>query len=123
MINRVQTEMKLLSLLCGSKEPEPSLIDVGSWKDEENNIHTFVYSLTDGDVGQIKFHLGKIYGTFVSDEMTKNFWKELIDNFEVKHDIDFFMLISFIYMTNQCSDRSIKCMGQIAHVLMYECQR
>ena len=120
MVNRTQKELQILRKIVVSKQTvEECFIQMGSWKDKENLIHPFIFSEQDGEVASIKFNLEKIYDIFTDKgSLLHSFWDSMITHFEDTTEIDFLMLISYVYMiTKNGSDRNVQTATEIAAIL------
>lgn len=108
MINKLDKDIETLSKIYPGKETliDKAVINFSSWKDQSYGIHTFIYSENDckGDVCGVRNSIEKIFNSFIGeDNCLHEFWEERINVFEDTFNIEFLMLVSYVYMRLQTS--------------------
>lgn len=138
MINKLGKDLEVLSQIYPKEfVPNSAVINMSSWKespcsvspneDALYHVHSFIYSEQDckGEVCSIRFNLEKIYRSFTCQEnYLYEFWKQKIELFESIYNIEFLMLISYIYMLNENSNnREVDTATEVAAVLSFTTQK
>ena len=137
MINKLEKDLEVLKQIYTKDSiPNSAVINMSSWKEspyaafpnEETKcvVHSFIYSEQDckGEVCSIRFSLEKVYNSFTSHEnYLHKFWEEKIEAFENIYNIEFLMLISYVYMLNENSiNREVDTATEVAAVLSFFAQ-
>ena len=129
--NKIKSEYNAIhQIVFGveGREDATETLDLGSWKDSERNLHEFFYKDSSGDDGKsVKNTLISIYEIFCSDEQKiMRFWHDKIEMFEQENRIDFFTLLSFLYLLesektfltpNMKDEAKVKCTIEACTVL------
>lgn len=124
MINKFDKDLELLSsIFPGKKEGiDRAVVNFSSWKDANYGIHTFIYAENDckGDVCGVRNSIEKIFNSFVGESnCLHGFWEEKIETFEDKLNIEFLMLVSYVYMRLQSSkEREVETATCVAGILI-----
>lgn len=118
MVNRLEDDVEKMCALCNFDiRDATNLLEINAHKDKEGRPHLFVYK-TDCEhkLSQWRVRLEKIYYSFLVDTD----WVSRIDKFERVYHIDFFMLVSFMYMMvpDTAQDKDITTTVKIASTLL-----
>lgn len=121
MLNWTERKITKLDKLIGKNDPtDLTKIEIASYKDAEGNLHPFIYDVNDEELTHLKIHLDRLYRVFIDDKFTSNLWSKLISNFENVFDIEFFELISYVYMLNiEVAERDVTTFSQVVKALIY----
>lgn len=138
MINKLEKDLDVLKqIYTKDSVPDNSVINMSSWKEPVHSVapkeetkclvHSFIYSEQDckGEVCSIRFNLEKVYNSFTSKEnYLHEFWEKRIEAFEAIYNIEFLMLISYVYMLNDNSkNREVDTATEVAAVLFFSTQQ
>lgn len=85
------------------------------------DVQEIVYNKErDKEITTLKLRVGKIYDAFMYGDH-KNYWQSIIiERFEKETDIDFMLLVSYVYMKVESSteeERGLQTVTDIAYVL------
>lgn len=73
-------------------------LNLGSYKDPDRNVHSFFYKEDGSDPAVTRNQLVKIYEAYYKDNPLSMYWRTKIDQFENTFRVDFFTLLSYIYL-------------------------
>lgn len=118
MINRLEDDIEKMCVLTNFDVVDANnLLEINAHKDKEGRPHLFVYKMDcEHKLSQWRVHLEKIYYGFSNDKD----WIGKIDDFERIYHIDFFMLVSFIYMMipDTAQDKDILATVKVASTIL-----